>query len=71
MDSRFAELVEELKRAIKEHDDAHSDMDPTHAMHHIQQLHEIARLLIWLNAQTLMELARRDAEAPAPPSEQE
>ena len=56
--SRYADLFAYLRKIARETDDEH--VDPSHALQRVAVLERLVSGLIWLNAQTLKELAKRD-----------
>jgi hypothetical protein len=58
--SKYVELVGELKKLSEEADEEAQRIDPFHALQRVVALEHIVLGLVWLNAQTLKELAKRD-----------
>ena len=58
--SRYAELVDELKKLGELANEDAERTDPSHALQRVAVLERVVRVLMWLSAQTLKELAKRD-----------
>lgn len=58
--SRYAELVAELKKLGEHANEDAQHIDPSHALQRVAALERTVLGLMWLNAQTLKELAKRD-----------
>jgi hypothetical protein len=58
--SRYVELVGELKKLSEEAKEEAQWIDPSHALQRVAALEHIVLGLVWLSAQTLKELAKRD-----------
>lgn len=58
--SRYAELVAELRKLGELANEDAEHIDPPHALQRVAALERTVRGLMWLNAQMLKEMARRD-----------
>lgn len=58
--SKYSELLEELRKIGHEAQADAERIDPSNSLHRVARLEHVANGLMWINAQMLKELERRD-----------
>lgn len=59
-DNRYEQLADELTQIVNDYNEMGENMHTGNPLHRARRLEETVGALFWLNAQLIMELAKRD-----------